>query len=129
MNGVPLAAFDDVSEIIKSDLFKDQGPCTMEVMFQLIHSNNHETSSVVKDMLPVVVNKAGTSPPFPICYLNFSTILNAICHLKQCSIKQRIQQKRWKPFSGPCCQQRFRKDNGTIQNIVPINVWNVCLQN
>ena len=64
MNGVPLAVFDDVSEVLKSDLFKCQGPCAMEVMFQLIHSNNHETSSFVKDMLPVVVNKAGTSPPF-----------------------------------------------------------------
>lgn len=64
VNGVPLAAFDDVSEVLKSDLFKGQGPRAMEVMFQLIHSNNHETSSFVKDMLPVVVNKAGTSPPF-----------------------------------------------------------------
>ncbi len=34
------------------------------IMFQLYHSSNHETSSFVKDMLPVVVNKVGTSPPF-----------------------------------------------------------------
>ena len=37
VNGVPLAAFDDVSEVLKSDLFKGQGPHAMEVMFQLIH--------------------------------------------------------------------------------------------
>ena len=63
VNGVPLDTFDDVSEVLKSDLFMGQGPFTMEVMFQLIHLNNHDTSSFVKDMLPVVVNKAGTSPP------------------------------------------------------------------
>ena len=74
MNGVPLATFDDVSEVLKSDLFKGQGPGTMEVMFQLIHSSNHETSSFVKDMLPVVVNKAGTSPPFSMPFANSNNV-------------------------------------------------------
>ncbi len=75
MNGVPLVAFDDVSEILKSDLFKGQGPRAMGVMFQLIRSSNHETSSFVKDMLPVKVNKAGTSQPFSMPFA-ILTMLN-----------------------------------------------------
>ena len=64
LNGVSVATIEDVSEVLKSDLFKGQGPRAMGVMFQLIHSSNHETSSFVKDILPVVVNKVGSSPPF-----------------------------------------------------------------
>ena len=64
VNGVSVAALDDVLEVLKSDLFRGQGPRAMGIMFQLIHSSIHETSSFVKDILPVVVSKVGTSPPF-----------------------------------------------------------------
>ena len=75
VNGVPLAVFDDVSEVLKSDLFKGQGPRAMEVMFQLIHSNNHETSSFVKDMLPVVSTKRELLHHSQ-CHLPSQTMLN-----------------------------------------------------
>ena len=43
-NGVSDVTFEDVFDVLKSDLCKDQGPCAMGVMLQLIHSSNHKTS-------------------------------------------------------------------------------------
>ena len=64
MNGESVSTFDGVHEVLKSDFFKGRGPQAMRVMFKLIHSCNHETSSFVKDELPDVVNKMGTALSF-----------------------------------------------------------------
>ena len=64
VNGESVCTFDDVHEVLKSDFFKGRGPHAMRVMFKLIHSCNHETSSFVKDELPDVVNRTGTALSF-----------------------------------------------------------------